>query len=499
MRNTVFRRVLYLLFVLLVLPLAARAENRALLVGCDVFQSLYDTSPSSSNNVAEMAEALSGGAMNMETLVTRRFGISGAEELKALIQETFEGAGEEDVSYFYISTHGLWEPGEPGYAMTLLLSDGRTESGITAQQLKDAFTGIAGTKVLIVDACHAGAMIAKGIRDEFRHIFTGDAFKIICSSGGTEESWFWRGGMTEDGELAGGGYFSGVLSAGMSVRTGYAADENRDGVITLTELSRYLLAMHGSSTVHTYPEKDDFPVLTYNAASVRRQTDPVGNISFEDRLLEGGSMELAFSFTVYRAVQVTYQMVYQRGNRWDFENAHILYDTGDLIYGDAGYLSPGYKERTLTLTEDEKEIEGYMLFQMVVSDEAGVRIVASRAIGRAQKNTDFDLAIQAGDAFFPELGEEMGFVISHRGPLEISAVVETEAGESVCRLASRQLSRPEQIYPEATTLYWDGRYRNGEMAPPGSYRLHIVVYGNGMEQEMISDTFLLMDPEMRQG
>ena len=492
MRIRLFRRVLFLfaLLFLLAFPRLGRAENRALLVGCDVFRSLMDTSPSSSNNVAEMAEALSGGSMNLETLVTRRYGVSGARELTNLIQETFADAREGDVSYFYISTHGLWEPGEPGYSMTMLLSDGRTESGITAQQLHDAFAGIAGTKVLIVDACHAGAMIAKGIRDEFSHIFEGSECKVICSSGGAEESWFWRGGMTEDGEMAGGGYFSGVLSAGISVRTGYAADENRDGCITLKELVRYLLNMHGSSTVHVYPEQDDFPVLTYHVSSLRRQTEAVGNISFESDLLTADHMNISFSFTVYAQVQVSYQIVYQRGNRWDFENARILYDT-DEYYGRAGYLSPGYKERTLTIAEDVRQLSGYVLFQMVGTDAEGVRIVASRAIGRAASE-EGELSVQVRSRCAPGRGEEMGFVVSHTGPAEVSAVIETVEGESVCRLASRQLSRPEQIYPEGTTLYWDGKLRNGEPAGAGLYRLRVTVYGDGFEQETVSDVFELM-------
>ena len=49
--------------------------------------------------------------------------------------------------------------------------------------------------------------------------------------------------------------------AGLSVQGGYGADENRDGVITLNELKRYLLAYHGASTVRCYPEEDDFAVL----------------------------------------------------------------------------------------------------------------------------------------------------------------------------------------------------------------------------------------------
>lgn len=72
-----------LLVVLLCYPIfAVRAEeitadgrvNRALLVGCDRFLTQTDTTPSSRNNVLRMADALSGGTLNMQTIVTREDG-----------------------------------------------------------------------------------------------------------------------------------------------------------------------------------------------------------------------------------------------------------------------------------------------------------------------------------------------------------------------------------------------------------------------------------------
>ena len=46
-------------------PVLAEGLNRALLVGCDNFITQPSTAPASANNVARMAEALSGGAMNL--------------------------------------------------------------------------------------------------------------------------------------------------------------------------------------------------------------------------------------------------------------------------------------------------------------------------------------------------------------------------------------------------------------------------------------------------
>ena len=98
------RLLLAVLLVWFCLPfaqaLAERGVNRALLVGCDHFVTQEDTSPSSENNVGRMAEVLSGGAMNLERLVTRSTGLGSAEELERLILDAFSEATEDDVSYF---------------------------------------------------------------------------------------------------------------------------------------------------------------------------------------------------------------------------------------------------------------------------------------------------------------------------------------------------------------------------------------------------------------
>lgn len=119
--------------------------NRALLVGCDRFLTQTDTTPSSRNNVLRMADALSGGMLNMQTIVTREEGLSSASALVALIRETFADADADDVSYFYISTHGLWNTAVNGL-MTLLLSDGESEEGITAYELRRVFDTIPGKR-----------------------------------------------------------------------------------------------------------------------------------------------------------------------------------------------------------------------------------------------------------------------------------------------------------------------------------------------------------------
>ena len=296
-----------LLVVLLCCPIfAVRAEeitadgrvNRALLVGCDRFLTQTDTTPSSRNNVLRMADALSGGTLNMQTLVTREDGLSSASALVALIRETFADADADDVSYFYISTHGLWNTAVNGL-MTLLLSDGESEEGVTAYELRRVFDTIPGKKVLLLDACHSGAMIGKGVEKSFENLFAGDNYYVVCSSGGEEESWYWSGEVGGE-RLAGAGYFSGALADALSRTGSFGADENRDGAITLTELRRRLLQSHGASTVRTYPEDSDFALFSYDlsAVSSRRRETRIEGIRSEEHTSELQSRGL-ISYAVF--------------------------------------------------------------------------------------------------------------------------------------------------------------------------------------------------------
>ena len=228
------------------------ATRRALLLGCDNFISQPDTTPSAYNNVMQLTRALEEPSMGFDTVISRPEGLSSTGDLAALILDAFSDADEDDISYFYLSTHGVWEEGMTAAQMTLLLSDGLRESAVSAYMLRTMFDQLRGDKVLIIDACHAGAMLGKGVSRLLNNVFTGDEYTVICSSGGAEESWFWSGSINGE-RLAGAGYFSGALVRAVSTEGHFAADDNRDGQITLTELKRCLLDTHGASTVRTYP------------------------------------------------------------------------------------------------------------------------------------------------------------------------------------------------------------------------------------------------------
>ena len=216
---------------------ASGRTNRALLIGCDRFLSQPDTTPSSANNVRQMEAAFSSGAMDMDVLLTQPEGLASTGDLAAMILDAFSRADSDDVSYFYLSTHGIWEEGMSSGSMTLLLSDGERESAVSAYMLRTMFDQIQGKKVLIIDACRSGAMLGKGVQERLTNVFAGEDYMVVCSSGGAEESWFWSGDIDGE-ELTGAGYFSEALVRAISAKGGYGADDNRDGAVTLTELKR---------------------------------------------------------------------------------------------------------------------------------------------------------------------------------------------------------------------------------------------------------------------
>ena len=497
-----------LLVVLLCCPIfAVRAEeitadgrvNRALLVGCDRFLTQTDTTPSSRNNVLRMADALSGGTLNMQTLVTREDGLSSASALIALIRETFADADADDVSYFYISTHGLWNTAVNGL-MTLLLSDGESEEGITAYELRRVFDTIPGKKVLLLDACHSGAMIGKGVEKSFENLFAGDNYYVVCSSGGEEESWYWSGEVGGE-RLAGAGYFSGALADALSrtkndlriaggvstvsaVKNALKGNDSvaiQNGAITLTELRRRLLQSHGASTVRTYPEDSDFALFSYDlsAVSSRRRETSIEGITFSGDTLSADAPVIDFSFNVVRTAQVAYQLVYRRQGIWDFDQSTLIYDNnGDFgSYAIAGRtLSPGLKERSITLNTADAQSSGYVLLQILVIEKGLPSVIWSKVLCVPPTTGDPELRVHVQDTFCSESGEELTFVVYHGVPCELTVTIEDEAGQTVRRLSSRQASRPEQLSAPGSTFCWNGTDSQGKLVNAGLYRVRVKAY-----------------------
>ena len=113
---------------------ASVRRERALLIGVDDFVTQPSAYPSSTNNVYAMQEMFQSAATPLEKIMVPAEPVSSVEQLTELIRRVFGGAEAGDVSYLYISTHGLYDP-ENGVEPALLLSDGETENRLTPKAL----------------------------------------------------------------------------------------------------------------------------------------------------------------------------------------------------------------------------------------------------------------------------------------------------------------------------------------------------------------------------
>lgn len=501
-RGLAFLLAFFCLAALRPLPTARGEEDsvrreRALLIGVDEFVSQPSAYPSSTNNVYAMQEMFQAAAEPLEKILVPDAPVTSVQQLTELIQRVFGGAEAGDVSYLYISTHGLYDP-ENGVEPALLLSDGQTENHLTPEELEAAFDGISGTKVLILDACNSGAFIGKGMTEwDEPPCFLGDDFKVITSSGAREESWYWSAGEdAKQEERQGAFYFTQALCDALSAACGYPADQNHDGSITLKELYDYLLLNHAASTPQVYPQNDDdFVIFRYDPSEplpTGLERSPIMDVTFSDLVLDQDSREITIEYIAMRPVRVAYQLVYRREGRWEFENAQLIYDDSERFsaFGDQeGAVSAGWKQRTLRLDELADDAYGYALVQLVSIDRGKLRVHAGRVLCVLPEEEPPAPTVEISGSFAPETGRELAVFVGHTSPCTLSVAILDEEGQVVERLCHRRSTRPMGL--AGTTLYWDGKQRDGSPAPAGTYRVRTQIHWKGQTLSVESETFEL--------
>ena len=478
--------------------------NRALLVGVDDFVSRPSTFPSSTNNVFAMQEALQACNAPFETIVIPEAQVTDAPSLADLISQTFGCADEDDVSYLYISTHGEYDP-DNGVEASLLLSDGVTEGRLTPAELQAAFDGVAGTKVIILDACYSGAFIGKGMRSQPERLyFQGDDFKVLTSSGAMEESWYWNAAVdasaaenTSGSYQQGAFYFTQALSQSLSPRCGFSADTNRDGSVTLSELYDTLLENHAASTPQVYPQEDDFVVFTYDPQEAKldaSERSPIGDVTFSGTTLSEADRRLTIEYVATRPVRVAYQIVSRRDGKWRFDEAQLLYDDVEqyTAFGDEqGAVTAGRKVRSLSLNLQDGQTSGYMLVQVVSIDNGKLTVHAGRVIAIPPAQGELELAVETAERFETGGARELAIFIRHAFPCQLSVSIVDQDGDTVYRLCHRQSTRPLQITPEGSTFYWNGRDRDGNLVNAGKYCVRVTGYIGEQTETVTSNTSTL--------
>ncbi|MDD4080594.1 MAG: caspase family protein [Eubacteriales bacterium] len=474
--------LLFLCLCVAALPLSHAAGGtveagsalRALLISSDRFVTMPETTPSSFNNVVNLRRALLEDARGYRAIRATANQALDAGEFAALAREALGEAREGDISLIYLSSHGLLTLKEGRMNFALLLSDGVRETTLDTRAIYEGLKDIKGIKVLILDACYSGAAIHKG--DEalaVASLFTGDDFKVLTSTGAREPSILWTG---PKGTLSGGSYFAQAMVQGLGAQGSFAADANRDGVVTLAELLRHQRLYYGASSPQLYPEGDPLPVFTYTAEQMEGDAGVITDLVLNNPLLGQEEQEVRFSYTLNQPARVAYQLVYQRQESWRFDVPQSIAQPGE----NGGLAAPGRKEAALRLAGSGAFLSGYLLMLLITVEEDRAFPQALPVLAVRQGGEDPGLKVNASPAFAPSRGEEAAFFIQHDGPLALTAVIRDKAENLVAALLADSPTRPLHLVPEGTTVYWNGLTRIGEPAPPGEYTLHVSALVSGV-------------------
>ena len=471
-------------------PALAQGRTRALLVACSDFVSQVDLGSASSGNLHMIASALISADVSQNGLAIEDGTIGTIEALDSAIGSAFSGSAEDDLSILYLCTHGILSSADDG-EIYLLLGDGETETPLSAGQLYTLIRNIQGEKLLIIDACHSGALIGRGIptpehpdirlpgsRAEapaFLSPFLSDSsVHVLTSAGGNESSWYYDSKHLSSGAVS---YFASAIASGLGLYGAPEADLSGDGAVTLAELHHYLSTAVPSSSSQLLSSRAQ--TLQLPVAGRLTLSRPLSGFSYGSSLLTAKRPVLDFSFTVANETAVQYRLVEYVDGSWDWENAQTFMDEGE---DGTALLSAGRRQRSLTLDLSPDEI-GYLMLQVFsVSDESLIlcseRLIAVQPLEGAGEIR----LLCSGELPNPGL-QELSISILPGVPAEVSASVLDHEGRLVRRLASSRLTPPSPN--SALHLYWDGRDEDGRPVPPGTYTLTAEARIGGKRQKAV--------------
>ena len=466
------------------------AHLRALLIGCDHFLTQQDTWPAAESNLRLLSDALSADVRRYDLIRSYSGSLATAEAFEDAVLSAFQSAEGQDVSLLYISTHGVFEQNDEQDRTGLLLSDGEQETLLDAPSLQRILDQVPGVKIVILDACNAGAVIGKGVSVQDRQPFLiGPDYKVLCSAGGSEASWYFQGGT--EPTVTGASYFATVLANGLGGQGDFAADQNADGLITFAEAYAFLRDNYAASTPQVYPQNaDDFVFFAYDPELPQPVLKAVTDITFEDTLLTAGQSQVSFSFTVQRQAELYYQIIYHQDGAWQFAQAQHFLD-GEQADGS---VLPGRKMRTLSLNTGADAF-GYAMIQLITLEEDRPVFQGARLLCVQPASGSVALRVLTDPSFEPSSGRELPILVQHDVPCGLTVNIQNADGVTVRRLAYEAPTRPQQLSPAASDFYWDGKLNRDEPAPAGEYTVQVKVRLGDQTFVCQSEPFQLLVPQ----
>jgi hypothetical protein len=266
-------------------------DRRALLVGVGEYSFMPDLDTQSVildvDRVSQTMDHWYFQPSNSQVIVETLTGYSATKaDILQKINDTFAGADQNDISYFWIGTHGGYDTDIGAWVCT---SDSLPEEGHTydewknsrlfMDELETALSNIpgGGTKVVLIMACHSGGFIGKDGVDEYvfnpeefnqgvidifsiKDLLTGNDYQVLTSSSKDELSW---------GNLS-CSLFAKVFCDGCGYEWLFPADTDLPIYeIDLNEAYQYtyeeVLAAYTNEPQHVqvHPENSEFVIVEY--------------------------------------------------------------------------------------------------------------------------------------------------------------------------------------------------------------------------------------------
>ncbi len=257
---------------------------RALLIGEENFsgQSICTRNRADVTAMTKMLNSITGPTGGSFS-ITRKYDLSSKQVLSA-VKNTFSGADDDDVSLFFIATHGDVDY-SGDYAGALAMSP---SGSLLLKDLADALNAVPGKVIVILESCGAGAAVyanggnasndSKALYEDIKEraaqfdeavirAFSGadpgivvtlqpntgefrvdNKFYVLTASRYQELSWGMESGKSETSY----NYFTLWLTQGVGTSGAMPADANSNSQTTLDELYRYI-----SRVGDDYPFKTD--------------------------------------------------------------------------------------------------------------------------------------------------------------------------------------------------------------------------------------------------
>jgi len=208
------------------------------------------------------------------------------------ISSTFSGADSNDISYFYFSGHGALV-GNTSYLCPADMTS-FIDSVISVNELENALSTIPSTKVVLLDSCHSGGFIGKGVGEmqiskeklesfndevinafsqaEYKGLLTTSEYKVLTSCHSSQECM--ELSPVTPGDFDPFGVFTIALCAGCGYYGSYPADTNLNAIVSLQEAYLYVKSYVAdldaqlpdisiTQDVQVYPDNSSFTIVEY--------------------------------------------------------------------------------------------------------------------------------------------------------------------------------------------------------------------------------------------